>query len=163
MHYSRWKRRGDPLGGPSRRLPGVAANPCKVEGCPNLARNQGLCGRHYARFKRHGDPHFDPVLTPEERFWSKVEKTGLTEDACWIYTGALVRGYGVFSVSNRNVSAHRWAYTHCIGPIPEGMTLDHLCYTRNCVRPSHLEPVSNSENVKRSHGRVHYVVLFKLR
>jgi len=45
---------------------------------------------------------------------------------------------------------HRITYIMAYGPIPEEMELDHLCKTRNCYNPSHLEPVTHSENMKRS-------------
>jgi len=45
--------------------------------------------------------------------------------------------------------AHRAVYESERGPIPEGMTLDHLCRNRGCVNPDHLEPVTNRENILR--------------
>lgn len=85
------------------------------------------------------------------RFWSKVDKSG----ECWLWTATRNRGggYGAFNADGwQMVQAHRYAYENTIGPIPEGMTLDHLCRTRHCVRPSHLEPVSNKTNVLRGNG-----------
>jgi len=49
----------------------------------------------------------------------------------------------------RYVRAHRYSYEAFVGPIPEGLTLDHLCRVRNCVNPEHLEPVSLKENLLR--------------
>lgn len=73
------------------------------------------------------------------------------EGECWVWNGARNRkGYG--SVSNgKNGSslAHRKAYELAIGPIPEGLTIDHLCENKACVRPAHLEPVTRSENSAR--------------
>jgi hypothetical protein len=46
--------------------------------------------------------------------------------------------------------AHRYAYEWLIGPIPIGLDLDHLCRTRECVNPNHLEPVTRKENIRRS-------------
>lgn len=47
------------------------------------------------------------------------------------------------------VSAHRWAYEHFVGPIADGLVLDHLCRNTSCVNPRHLEPVTQQENVLR--------------
>lgn len=45
--------------------------------------------------------------------------------------------------------AHRLAYEGLVGPIPEGLQIDHLCRVRNCVNPEHLEPVTSRENTMR--------------
>lgn len=80
-----------------------------------------------------------------ELFWAHVHKT----DDCWLWTGKLMRnGYGCYGKPSR--AAHRVAYEAERGPIPSGLDLDHLCRTRNCVRPSHLEPVTRGENLRRS-------------
>lgn len=85
----------------------------------------------------------------DERFWAKVTKT----DGCWLWTGALNRsGYGYVRRRPNQFLAHRYAYELVIGPIPDGMTLDHLCAVRNCVNPAHLEPVTLHENIIRSDG-----------
>ena len=87
--------------------------------------------------------------TLETRFWAKVRKT----ETCWMWTACLLRdGYGLFSVNGALVRAHRFAYELLVGPIPQGFTLDHLCRSRACVRPEHLEPVTNKDNVLRGNG-----------
>ena len=84
--------------------------------------------------------------TPERRFWTKVDKSG----PCWEWTAALTpSGYGQVRVDGRLVTAHRYAWSILRGPIPEALTLDHLCRNRRCVRPSHLELVTRGENVLR--------------
>ena len=78
-----------------------------------------------------------------DRFWAKVVKT----DGCWVWIGAHIPdGYGSFSANGRVGLAHRFSYTQFVGPIPEGLQLDHLCRNRTCVRPDHLEPVTSREN-----------------
>lgn len=66
---------------------------------------------------------------------------------CWIYIGAIDDdGYG--TAGSR--PAHRVFYEHYVGPIPDGLSLDHLCVRRNCVNPKHLEPVTARENSERA-------------
>ena len=89
-----------------------------------------------------------------EKFWSKVEKT----DTCWLWTAGLNGseevggGYGYYHHGSVMQVAHRVAYEEVVGPIPEGMVLDHLCRVRKCVRPDHLEIVTIQENVLRGVG-----------
>jgi hypothetical protein len=81
-----------------------------------------------------------------ERFWPRVEKT----ETCWNWTGRKQgSGYGAIELDRRSLLAHRVAFELTVGPIPEGLTLDHLCMNKLCVNPAHLEPVTASENVKR--------------
>lgn len=86
----------------------------------------------------------------QDRFWSKVDKT----DTCWLWTRAKNnRGYGLFRIGSRPGKlylVHRLAYEWLVGPIPDGMTIDHVwkkgCRSSLCVNPEHLEAVSKSEN-----------------
>lgn len=72
------------------------------------------------------------------------------ETGCWNWTGYINRdGYGVGSLKRKSGAAHRLVFAFHKGPIPEGLTLDHLCRNRRCVNPDHLEPVSIRENLLR--------------
>lgn len=87
----------------------------------------------------------------EERFWSKVDASG----GCWVWTASIdPNGYGKYSETvggkKRYPYAHRYAYTALVGPIPEGLTIDHLCKNRKCVNPDHLEAVTLRVNILRS-------------
>jgi hypothetical protein len=90
-----------------------------------------------------------------DRFWSQVERTS----DCWLWTGHVNRdGYGQFKITDRpghyrTVRAHRWAWEATHGPVPAGLTLDHLCGRPACVRPDHLDPCTAAENLRRRHAR----------
>ena len=138
----------------------VLVNPCSIEGCDGLASSRGLCGKHYHRWQRHGDPLKTLYVMDslEERFWQYVEKT----ESCWLWTSNLnVYGYGTFHLNGRPQFAHRIAYEWLVGPIPEGLQLDHVlangCVNKNCVKAvadefgiAHLEAVTPRENSLRS-------------
>src|SRR3970040_2061118 len=84
-----------------------------------------------------------------KRFWDKVRKDAKT--GCWKWIAASTgNGYGQFTWENRQQGAHRVAYSSLVGKIPEGLELDHLCRTRLCVNPSHLEAVTRKVNHSRS-------------
>lgn len=96
--------------------------------------------------------------TLESRFWSRVNKDGPVPDyrpelgPCWLWTGGLNQGYGRLVISHRPyrvVPAHQFAYEMIVGPVSEGLELDHLCRVRACVRPEHLEAVTHRVNVLR--------------
>nr|WP_268250013.1 HNH endonuclease [Streptomyces echinoruber] len=72
---------------------------------------------------------------------------------CWLWTGRPNQhGYGRFrsgGQGSQTVPAHRWSYEGLVAEIPDGLVLDHLCRTRHCVNPYHLDPVPNAVNVLR--------------
>ena len=74
------------------------------------------------------------------------------ENGCWLFQGATKAGYGVVGLGGRsdgNALAHRLTFTHFIGPVPDGLDLDHLCRVRQCCNPWHLEPVTRLVNANR--------------
>lgn len=83
-----------------------------------------------------------------------AERVALTDSGCMLWLGGLNGvGYGQFyGTGGERIYAHRWSYEHHVGPIPEGLVLDHLCRVRNCVNPDHLEPVTHAENILRGEG-----------
>lgn len=103
---------------------------------------------------------FVPLIV---RLESRIEKTS----DCWIWRGKIDKtGYGSFGLKDNGVSrtrsAHKIVYEVLVGPIPQGMQLDHDCHDpiiciddcphRLCVNPSHLAIVTPRQNVLRSNG-----------
>lgn len=102
----------------------------------------------------------------EERLWLQTDKNGPIPEhkpelgPCWVWTGNRHKqGYGTIKKGKKQLLAHRAMYEECVGPIPDGMDLDHLCSNTPCVKaigdglgPSHLEPVTHRENVLRGNG-----------
>jgi Flp pilus assembly pilin Flp len=75
------------------------------------------------------------------------------QDDHWFWRGNLkTAGYGRIRLNGVKVLAHRAVYEAYVGPIPAGLTIDHLCRVRACVNPAHLEPVSMKVNVLRGVG-----------
>jgi hypothetical protein len=87
----------------------------------------------------------------EERFWSKVDRSG-GDNACWPFVGTRdASGYGHFRVGGILKQAHRVAYELTVGPIPDGFDLHHMnergCITKSCCNPSHLQPLPEAKHV----------------
>ena len=94
----------------------------------------------------------DPL---EEKFWERVWDHIEPEPdprGCWNWTGQRGNGYGYASFRRHPYLVHRITYQLLVGPIPEGLTIDHLCRNRACCNPDHLEPVTRGENVLRGEG-----------
>ncbi|WP_414654850.1 HNH endonuclease [Iamia sp.] len=125
-----------------------------------------------------------PMLTLDQvaRFWAKVDTSGGV-DACHPWTGQRMTrggglhtdtpsspdplisvhapggrqdGYGVVEIAGSRMRAHRVAYTLTCGPIPDGLTIDHVkargCRLRSCCNVRHLEPVTTQVNTLRGDG-----------
>lgn len=150
----------------------VSPTPCKAVGCDKPKKRHGFCLKHYKRWDRYGDPNVTTRFpaTPDARadFFARVT---VSETGCWTWTGPLSKGYG----RHRGQLAHRVSYEMHVGPIPEGLTIDHTCHNsdqtcdggetcehRRCVNPAHLEAVPmvvnslrgkslNAKNARKTH------------
>ena len=89
-----------------------------------------------------GRPRTDPLV----RLMSKVS---IQDNGCWLWTGAVDgKGRPSFRPGGRATAelAYRTAYTLIVGPIPQGLELDHLCFVPMCVNPDHLDPKTGQAN-----------------
>ncbi len=105
-------------------------------------RHCRACNR---RRKARAKPPFADII---DALWVEGPLSELRPDLghCHLWIGSIhAEGYGVYS----DVLAHRIVYELTLGPIPAGLTLDHLCRVRPCVNPRHLEPVTLAVNVLR--------------
>lgn len=100
---------------------------------------------HYSRWMANGSTDRTP-LTVEQRFWSKVDKSG----DCWVWTASVDgRGYGQFNYGDgTNRRAHRLSLELVGEEISADMQVDHICGNRRCVKPSHLRPVTSKQNLE---------------
>lgn len=122
------------------------AKQCVVSDCGRDAVARGMCHMHWRRKQRTGETE---LPSTEDAFFAKVNES---EAGCWEFSSLNANGYGTWQVEGRRVLAHRWAFTHLVGPIPDGLGLDHLCRNRACVNPGHLEPVTQRVNTLRGEG-----------
>lgn len=121
--------------------------PCSIDGCDEPHESRGYCNKHYLRLRHFGAASYDP-WAPEVVFWPLVDVGHPL--GCWTWTGRVnASGYGSSYREGVFRYAHRDAYELLVGPIPEGLQLDHLCRNPPCVNPDHLEPVTSGENTAR--------------
>lgn len=110
-----------------------------------------------ARGPKPGDKGYRAPAPLADRIMARVVMSG---SGCWLWQGPVNhKGYGLITVgsrldgSHKTRSVHRAAFEEWIGPIPDGLTLDHLCEVKSCCNPDHLEPVTNAENMRRRGAR----------
>lgn len=142
--------------------------PCQIK-----HYGRGWCYKHYKRWERTGTPLGvrPPYATIEERLLATIERTGGVPShrpdlgPCWLWTGTLDKdNYGKTKRSGVIGYVHRIAYEVFVGPIPDGLQLDHLCHHpdhctpgvgcphRRCINPAHLEPTTAAANIARGGG-----------
>ncbi|MGN6656407.1 MAG: HNH endonuclease [Rhodanobacter sp.] len=121
---------------------------CIFPDCSRKHVALGLCRTHY--MQQYEGRQLAPIRRGpapiEPRFWAKVVKGSPSE--CWEWTGPKQpRGYGTFTVAGSGtLLAHRVSYELAVGPIPDGMFIDHMCHNRACVNPAHLHVVTRKQN-----------------
>lgn len=81
---------------------------------------------------------------------SRLAEKVRPEGQCWTWTAHVTEnGYGQVWWDGKARRPHRVSYELLVGPIPDGLTIDHLCRNRLCINPAHLEPVTDQENKRR--------------
>jgi hypothetical protein len=129
---------------------------CRIDDCEKGGKlRRGWCVMHYKRWERNGDPLLTTRAPHGTSFIDKVDRflDGRPEGECWPWRGVrTMHGYGSVTLDGRAVVAHRASYETFVGPIPEGLEIDHLCRVRECVNPEHLEPVTHEVNMQRAHA-----------
>ena len=123
---------------------------CAAINCDRPHYSNGLCCTHRRQQARGIAPQpIRPRTTPEDRYHSAVVQA----PGCWHWSGRINHaGYGVMTIENRNVLAHRFSYELLVGPIPPGAEIDHICHTRDCSNPDHLRPVTHALNHQNRSG-----------
>lgn len=134
--------------------------PCKVDGCEKSMASRGLCVGHFRKWhkaKVEGigkcDSYVpDPVplpFTDEEKLFNSIRKID-QNTGCWLGPWSPKLRYSSITLRGVRRLTHRAMYEVVVGPIPEGLELDHLCQTPRCVNPKHLQPVTSQENKNRA-------------
>lgn len=122
---------------------------CTVEPCSKPVIARSWCSAHYQEWRKHGR------VTPRLDILGRMDAlVDVSSPGCWIWQGTLDdHGYGRIWHQGRWCLVHRLSYELRVGPIPEGLEIDHLCRIPACSNPGHLEPVTHAVNMSRSISR----------
>ena len=70
---------------------------------------------------------------------------------CWNWLiGFNPNGYATIRINNHSYTVYKLLHKLLHGPLLKGLELDHKCRNRRCINPDHLEPVTHTENMRRS-------------
>lgn len=113
LHYSRWRRYGDP-GEATRRKSPKHTGPCSVDGCGRPARTKGWCQTHYLRWKASGSPGGPITKAP------RTETLRYANDRS---------GYVTLDIPGRGlILEHRWVMEQHLG---RPLTTDESVHHKN--------------------------------
>lgn len=146
MHYARARKSGGPL--PPTKS--VQKRKCLIGGCPRDVRSNGYCKRHSENLRLFGNP----IPRKERSLDELLREVGwtVTGSGCWEWDGSRNdAGYGLFTAAHlglHEILAHRVAYEHFTGPIPDGMLVRHACDNPPCMNPDHLSVGTKQDNAQ---------------
>lgn len=117
---------------------------CSIDGCEKKHKARGWCNMHYTRWRRHGRVDYALLnFDPEDSFHAYTEWDG----DCLLWVGYRNdSGYGVMTIKQRPVRAHRYAWERKNGPIAAGLEINHKCWRTDCVNVHHLETATSGQN-----------------
>lgn len=121
---------------------------CIFSDCGRKTFANDLCSAHNLQKHRGKKLVSLKKPCPKEKLLTNIVLCDSTQ--CWNWQGYTTHdGYGRISVKQKNHLVHRLMYEIEIGPIANKLVIDHLCENKSCCNPSHLEAVTQKENVRR--------------
>ena len=122
---------------------------CSFPGCGKVKESRSLCATHASQSRRG---ELLKVILPRRRRGSPpritCDEVSCPEmgTPCHVFRGSKTHGYGQIMINKKPVRVHRRCWETEVGPIPEGMFIDHVCRNRACCNVDHLRVVTPKVN-----------------